>query len=82
MLPTSLVALGIILIAVLPGAVYTWAFEREAGSYGVTLADRTLRFLAASTWRACGDGPKTLAARTRSGRVRRLQRTLPLAAAQ
>ncbi len=49
MLPTSLVALGIILVAVLPGAVYIWAFEREAGSYGVTLADRTLRFLAAST---------------------------------
>jgi hypothetical protein len=49
MLPTSLVALGIILLAVLPGAVYTWAFEREAGLYGVTLADRTLRFLAAST---------------------------------
>ena len=49
MLPTSLVALGILLVAVFPGAVYTWAFEREAGSYGVTLADRTLRFLAAST---------------------------------
>jgi hypothetical protein len=49
MLPTSLVALGIILVAVLPGAIYTWAFEREAGSYGVTLADRTLRFVAAST---------------------------------
>src|SRR6266511_4970301 len=49
MLPTSLVALGIILVVVLPGAVYTWAFEREAGSYGVTLADRTLRFLAGST---------------------------------
>jgi hypothetical protein len=48
MLPTSLVALGIILVAVLPGAIYTWAFEREAGAYGVTLADRTLRFLAAS----------------------------------
>jgi hypothetical protein len=48
-LPTSLIALGIILVAVFPGAVYTWAFEREAGSYGVTLADRTLRFLAAST---------------------------------
>jgi hypothetical protein len=49
MLPTSLVALGVVLVAVLPGAVYTWAFEREAGSYGVTLADRTLRFLASST---------------------------------
>lgn len=48
MLPTSMVALAIVVAAVLPGAIYTWAFEREAGSYGVTLADRTLRFLAAS----------------------------------
>jgi hypothetical protein len=48
MLPSSVTALAIVLIAILPGAVYTWAFEREAGAYGVTFADRTLRFLAAS----------------------------------
>jgi len=48
MLPSSVTALAIVLVAVLPGAVYTWAFEREAGAYGVTLADRVLRFLAAS----------------------------------
>ena len=46
--PDSLQALGILLVAVLPGAVYTWAFEREAGLYGVTLADRVLRFVAGS----------------------------------
>src|SRR6266550_4352096 len=46
--PDSLQALGILLVAVLPGAVYTWAFEREAGLYGVTLADRMLRFVAGS----------------------------------
>jgi hypothetical protein len=40
-----------VLIAVLPGAVYTWAFEHVAGAYGVTLADRTHRFLYSSpTW--------------------------------
>ena len=47
--PDSLLALGILLVAVLPGAIYTWAFEREAGLYGVTLADRVLRFVAGST---------------------------------
>jgi hypothetical protein len=47
--PDSLLALGILLVAVLPGAIYTWAFEREAGLYGVTLADRMLRFVAGST---------------------------------
>jgi hypothetical protein len=48
--PDSLLALGILLVAVLPGAIYTWAFEREAGLYGVTLADRLLRFVAGSTF--------------------------------
>jgi hypothetical protein len=48
MIPTSTLALAIFLIAILPGAVYTWTFEREGGPYGVTLADRILRFLAAS----------------------------------
>ena len=56
MLPSSVTALAIILIAVLPGAVYTWAFEREAGAYGVTFADRTLRFLSASVVLLTGPG--------------------------
>lgn len=38
----------ILLVAVLPGSVFTWAFERQASAYGVTLADRTLRFVAIS----------------------------------
>jgi hypothetical protein len=33
---------------VLPGGTYTWAFERQASGYGVTLADRVLRFIATS----------------------------------
>jgi hypothetical protein len=47
-LPTSVETLGVIALAVLPGALYAWSFEREAGSFGVTFADRTLRFIAAS----------------------------------
>jgi hypothetical protein len=46
--PSTWAALGIILVAVLPGAIYIWGFERQAGSYGITFADRTLRFLASS----------------------------------
>ena len=46
--PTSIAALLILVAAVLPGAMYTWAFERQASGYGVTLADRVLRFIATS----------------------------------
>jgi Family of unknown function (DUF6338) len=46
--PASLIALAIVTIAVIPGSMYTWAYEREASAFGVTLADRTLRFIAIS----------------------------------
>lgn len=36
------------MIFVLPGAVYTWAYERQNSAYGVTFTDRFLRFIAAS----------------------------------
>jgi hypothetical protein len=41
-------ALGVTLVAILPGASYTFAYERVAGGFGVSLADRLFRFLAAS----------------------------------
>jgi hypothetical protein len=47
-LPSTAVGLLLLVVAVLPGLTYTLAFERQAGSYGVTLADRTLRFIAVS----------------------------------
>lgn len=46
--PATTQALIILALAVLPGALYVWAFEREAGAYGVTVADRVLRLLAVS----------------------------------
>jgi Family of unknown function (DUF6338) len=46
--PTSLIALAIVIVAVIPGSMYTWAYEREASAFGVTLADRSLRFIAIS----------------------------------
>lgn len=47
-MPTSIVALLIVVVAILPGSVYTWAYERQASAFGVTFADRTLRFTALS----------------------------------
>jgi hypothetical protein len=46
--PSSVTAVLIVIVAVLPGCMYTWAFERQASAFGVTFADRTLRFVAIS----------------------------------
>jgi hypothetical protein len=46
--PDTLEALGVFLLAVLPGAVYIWSFERVVGRWGIGLSDRVLRFIAAS----------------------------------
>lgn len=35
-------------MAVLPGSVYTWAYERQASAFGASFTDRTLRFVAVS----------------------------------
>lgn len=48
MAPDSLAGLLILVVAVLPGSIFTWAYERQVGSYGVDLADRVLRFVAVS----------------------------------
>jgi hypothetical protein len=38
-------AIAVTLLAVLPGALYTWSFEREVGNWGVSFSDRVLRFV-------------------------------------
>jgi hypothetical protein len=43
-------ALAVLLLAFLPGALYVWAFEREAGGWGLGLADRLLRFVGVSAF--------------------------------
>lgn len=48
MVPTTTTALLLLVVAVLPGSVYLWAFERQAAAFGVTFADRVLRFVAMS----------------------------------
>jgi hypothetical protein len=46
--PGTIQALLVLVLASLPGALYTWAFEQQAGPWGVGLADRVLRFVGAS----------------------------------
>jgi hypothetical protein len=48
MIPTTWDALLLVAVSVLPGAMFRFGFERQVGAYGVTLADRVLRFVAAS----------------------------------
>jgi uncharacterized protein DUF6338 len=46
--PTSFVALAVVVLAILPGAVYLMAFESRSGPYKVSVPDRLIRFLVAS----------------------------------
>jgi hypothetical protein len=54
-------ALAGVVLALLPGAAYTFAYERVAGPFGITLSDRLVRFLAASAvFHAVLAGPELL----------------------
>jgi hypothetical protein len=41
-------AVGVFLLALLPGALYVWGFEGRAGQWGITRADRFARFVGGS----------------------------------
>lgn len=65
-------ALAVAVLLVLPGAAYTFALERVAGAFGVSLADRVIRFIAASAvFQAFFSGPVWWAYRewVRTGRL-------------
>src|SRR5215208_3604555 len=47
-MPSTVEALAVVLAAILPGGLYVWAFERRVGAWGVSFADRLLRFVATS----------------------------------
>ena len=47
-MPTTLQAIAAFLIAVLPGALTVWGFERVSGRWSIGLSDRLLRFLGVS----------------------------------
>lgn len=44
----TLDAVVVVAIALMPGAIYTWSFERIAGRWGIGLMDRFLRFVVGS----------------------------------
>jgi hypothetical protein len=41
-------AIAVFVLALVPGSLYFWAFERQTGRWGVGLSDRVLRFVGAS----------------------------------
>lgn len=47
-MPTSFEAVAALLVALIPGALYIWSFERMAGRWGIGLSDRIFRFVGAS----------------------------------
>jgi hypothetical protein len=47
-MPGTLQGLAAVLIAVLPGALYSWSYERQAGQWRVGSPDRLLNFLGVS----------------------------------
>jgi Family of unknown function (DUF6338) len=47
---STLQALVVVFVAVLPGALYTWSFEQQAGRWGATAGDRVHRFVGASAF--------------------------------
>jgi hypothetical protein len=47
-MPDTFQAAAVAGLGLLPGALYTWAFEREAGAWGVRFTDRALRFVGTS----------------------------------
>lgn len=47
-MPDTAQALMVFLLGLLPGALYVWGFEREAGQWGISAVDRVLRFIGAS----------------------------------
>jgi hypothetical protein len=47
-MPSTVEAVAVIIVALLPGALYLWAFERVVGRWGVGFADRFVRFVGVS----------------------------------
>lgn len=47
-MPDTFQAVAVLVVALLPGALYVWAFERQVGRWGVGLSDRLLRFVGGS----------------------------------
>ena len=60
-MPTSFQAVAVLVIGLVPGASYIWAFERQVGRWGVALSDRLVRFAGVSVIFHAGCAPATYA---------------------
>lgn len=58
-MPDTFQAAAVVTLALLPGALYVWSFERQAGRWGVGLSDRLLRFVGGSAIFHAGAAPLT-----------------------
>jgi hypothetical protein len=47
-MPSTFQGLAVVLVALLPGALYVWTFERIVGRWGIGFSDRLFRFLGIS----------------------------------
>lgn len=47
-MPSTFEAVAVLALVLLPGALYTWSFERLAGRWGAAFSDRVFRFVGAS----------------------------------
>jgi hypothetical protein len=47
-MPGTFEALFVIALAILPGGLYTWYFEREVGAWGAAASDRVVRLIGSS----------------------------------
>ncbi len=47
-MPDTFLSIAVAMVALIPGALYTWSFERQVGRWGVGLSDRVLRFVGGS----------------------------------
>ncbi|MGH2539374.1 MAG: DUF6338 family protein [Actinomycetota bacterium] len=48
MMPDTFQSLVVVALALLPGALYIWGFERIVGNWGISLSDRLVRFVGVS----------------------------------
>ncbi len=63
-MPSTLQALLVAFLAILPGALYTWSFEQQAGRYDATAVDRLQRFLGTSAFSWSSNYPRSTTSST------------------
>lgn len=71
-MPETFESLAVVFLALLPGGLYVWSFERQAGAWGIRLSDRLFRFVGFSALLHAVFAPLTYALWEqfiRSGRV-------------